>query len=210
MNTTEIIGYIGSLLVAVSLSMKSVWRLRWINLFGSSFFAIYGYLIGALPILIVNSYIAIMNVWYIVDYSRNAACLSFDSVKSLGENYFQRFYNFYEDDIRAFFPEVSFNELTEAETSILFRNMIPVGIFSIHSASEGRAKIIMDYLVPEFRDFRFGKFIYMKKSYVFRDRKINILEANTEIKAHKDYLIKLGFMVNKQNENGGWKLEKKV
>jgi hypothetical protein len=210
MNFTETIGYLGSILVAISLSMKSVWKLRIINLFGSLFFAIYGYLIGAWPIFVVNSYITLMNVWYLIDFSRNTACLSYDSVKSLGDNYFQRFYSFYEDDIRAFFPEVGLEHLKTAETSVLFRNMLPVGIFSLELQEKGRARVIMDYLVPEFRDFRFGMYIYLKKSYIFRDRNIEILEAITKVKAHKNYLNRLGFEEKETLPDGSWRMEKKI
>lgn len=194
MNYIEMVGYLGSLLVAVSLSMKSVMKLRWINLAGSFFFSVYGYLIGAMPIFIVNGYITLMNVWYLVDYSRNTACFSFDTLESVGPGYFNKFYSFYEDDIRAFFPDVSFDQLKSCETSILFRNMIPVGIFSLRMADEGRALVVMDYLIPEYRDFKFGNFLYEKKSYVFRDRQISRLEAKTRNAAHRGYLLKHGFI----------------
>lgn len=194
MNYIEIVGYIGSLLVAVSLSMKSVWKLRWINLAGSFFFSVYGYLIGAIPIFVVNGYITLMNIWYLVDYSRNTACFSFDSLESVGYNYFNKFYGFYEDDIRSHFPDVTYEDLKAAETSVLFRNMIPVGIFSMKIMGEGRARVVMDYLIPEYRDFKFGEFIYQKKSYIFRDRQINRLEATSEVVAHRRYLLKQGFV----------------
>lgn len=193
-SVVELIGYLGSLLVAVSLSMKSLWKLRVINLAGSFFFAVYGYLIGAVPIFVVNSYISIMNVWYLIDYRRNSACFAIDSLKSIGECYFKKFYEFYEDDIRAYFPSVSYEDLKSAETSILFRNMIPVGIFSIRVLSEGRARVVMDYIVPEFRDFKFGLHIYHQKSYLFRDRQITRLEAASTVPAHQSYLRKLGFV----------------
>lgn len=193
-NLVELIGYLGSLLIAVSLSMKSLWKLRVINFIGSSFFAVYGYLIGAVPIFVVNSYIAVMNVWYLIDYRRNTACFVIDSLESVGECYFKKFYGFYEDDIRAHFPSVSYDDLKSGESSILFRNMIPVGIFSIRMLGEGRARIIMDYIVPEFRDFKFGLHIYHQKSYLFRDRQINRLEAVSNVVTHQKYLLKLGFV----------------
>jgi len=194
MNYVEMVGYLGSLLVAVSLSMKSLWKLRWINLAGSLFFSIYGYLIGAWPIFVVNAYICLMNVWYLIDYSRSSASFSLDSLANTGHNYFKKFYGFYEDDIRSFFPDVSFDELERCETSILFRNMIPVGIFSLRMVGEGRARIVMDYIVPEFRDFQFGAYLYERKSYLFRDRQICQLEVETGVEAHRRYLIRLGFV----------------
>ncbi|NCB38518.1 MAG: hypothetical protein EOM80_07075 [Erysipelotrichia bacterium] len=209
-NIVEFIGYLGSVLVAISLSMKSVWKLRWINLAGSIFFAAYGYLIGAIPIFVVNSYISVMNVWYLVDYTRNRACFSLDSLENTGYGFFKKFYDFYEDDIREHFPEVSYEDLKISETSILFRNMIPVGIFSIRIIGEGRARVVMDYIVPEFRDFKFGAYIYQKKSYFFRDRQIARLEAVTEVAAHRRYLMKLGFKEQYEEESKSMLLVKKI
>ena len=143
--------------------------------------------------MVVNSYICLMNIWYLVDYSKNSDCFSLDSLESVGHTFFEKFYSFYEDDIRYYFPEVCYKDLLKAETSVLFRNMIPVGIFSMEIREEGKARVVMDYLVPEFRDFKFGKYIYEKKSYIFRDRKISQLEVKTDVKAHQVYLKKLGF-----------------
>lgn len=210
MNYVELIGYLGSLLVAISLSMKSVWKLRWINLVGSAFFSFYGYLIGAMPIFVVNAYISVMNVWYLLDYSRNSACFTLDSLENIGYNYFKKFYDFYEDDIRAHFPEVSFDDLKACETSVLFRNMIPVGIFSMRIVGEGRARVVMDYIVPEFRDFKFGVYLYQKKSYLFRDRQITRLEAVTEVEAHRRYLMKLGFKEQYSEEDKKILLVRKI
>ena len=55
----EIIGYSGSILVAVSLMMKNILKLRVINFFGASSFALYGYLVDAYPVLILNSFIVV-------------------------------------------------------------------------------------------------------------------------------------------------------
>ena len=46
----ETFGYLASLLVAVSLMMRSIVRLRWINLTGAACFTAYGILIAAYPL----------------------------------------------------------------------------------------------------------------------------------------------------------------
>ncbi len=46
----ELLGYTASLLIAVSLMMTSVLRLRVINLAGAAAFSAYGFLIGAVPV----------------------------------------------------------------------------------------------------------------------------------------------------------------
>ena len=54
MNWIEWIGYAGSALVAVSLMMSAIVRLRLLNLAGALIFALYGALVGAMPVLLVN------------------------------------------------------------------------------------------------------------------------------------------------------------
>ncbi|MBI3163860.1 MAG: YgjV family protein, partial [Chloroflexi bacterium] len=61
----ELVGYVGSVLVAVSLMMKSLLRLRVINLVGALFFVLYGLLIGALPVAFLNALIVGVNVYYL-------------------------------------------------------------------------------------------------------------------------------------------------
>lgn len=64
-NYIEIIGYTGSALVAISLMMKNIYYLRRINLIGASTFAIYGLLVGAMPVLILNSFISLVDIYFI-------------------------------------------------------------------------------------------------------------------------------------------------
>ena len=61
----ELVGYLASALVVTSLAMTSVVRLRMISLAGSITFTVYGALIGSVPIIITNSSIACLNVWFL-------------------------------------------------------------------------------------------------------------------------------------------------
>ena len=65
MDTSELIGYLASALVVVSLAMTSVVRLRAISLAGSVVFVVYGALIGSVPIMITNVAIACLNIWFL-------------------------------------------------------------------------------------------------------------------------------------------------
>jgi hypothetical protein len=64
-NFVEWLGYAASLIVLVSLLMSSVKRLRWINLAGSLAFAVYGFLVGALPVGFMNTGIVLINVYFL-------------------------------------------------------------------------------------------------------------------------------------------------
>ena len=59
-NYVEVIGYVGSVLVAVSLMMKNIYYLRRINLIGAATFATYGLLVGAIPVFVLNGFISLI------------------------------------------------------------------------------------------------------------------------------------------------------
>ena len=63
--TIEIIGYLASIIIVVSMLMSSIIKLRWYNLIGALLFSIYGFLIGALPVGIINAFITLIDIYYI-------------------------------------------------------------------------------------------------------------------------------------------------
>ena len=46
----EWFGYAASVVVAISLTMSSIIKLRWFNLTGAAMFSVYGFVIGAWPV----------------------------------------------------------------------------------------------------------------------------------------------------------------
>ncbi|MFQ3232137.1 hypothetical protein [Reinekea sp.] len=58
-------GYLGSLIIAVSLTMSDIKRLRWINMIGAGMFASYGFIISAWPVLVLNAFIVLINMYHI-------------------------------------------------------------------------------------------------------------------------------------------------
>ena len=64
-NFYELLGYSASVLVALSLSMRSLLKLRVINLSGAVLFTIYGLVIGALPVAALNFFIVLVNLYYL-------------------------------------------------------------------------------------------------------------------------------------------------
>lgn len=65
LNWIEIMGYLASILIAVSLTMSSIVKLRVINLAGALLFGIYGLLIDSMPVALVNFFISFTNIYYL-------------------------------------------------------------------------------------------------------------------------------------------------
>ncbi len=64
-NYFEMLGYLASVLVALSLMMRSLNKLRLINLVGSLLFTVYGFIIGAYPVAVLNAFIVLVNIFYL-------------------------------------------------------------------------------------------------------------------------------------------------
>lgn len=62
----EWIGYLASVVVAISLMMSNIKRLRWCNLIGAALFVAYGIAIGAIPVVLVNFFIVLIDVYYLI------------------------------------------------------------------------------------------------------------------------------------------------
>lgn len=63
---TETVGYLASVGVLVSFLMKGIKMLRIVNIIGCSFFVVYGILLSySFPIIITNTIIIIINIYYL-------------------------------------------------------------------------------------------------------------------------------------------------
>ena len=75
LNNVEILGYIASVLIAISITMESVIKLRVINFIGAVLLGTYGIFIGSMPIILVNYFIAVTNVYYLWKYDYRIPCV---------------------------------------------------------------------------------------------------------------------------------------
>lgn len=59
----ELVGYAASILIAVSLTMTDMLKLRIINSIGCLMFVMYGLNVGAYPVALANAIIIIINIY---------------------------------------------------------------------------------------------------------------------------------------------------
>lgn len=82
MSSVEWFGFAASVVIAYSLMLKDMLKLRIWNLIGAVMFAIYGSLIDAMPVLVLNSFIAIADFYYIVKITQSARAKKTPTIKS--------------------------------------------------------------------------------------------------------------------------------
>jgi hypothetical protein len=192
-NLYEIIGYSGSILVAVSLMMTNIIKLRKVNLIGASTFAVYGFLVNAYPVLVLNSFIALVDLYYLVQMYRRKDAFSLMPVLDSTHPYLNKFLAFYKSDIQKFSPEFNINNIENANFYFVLRNLVPVGIFIYKVTSPGEAEILLDYAIPDYRDHKNAEFLYYAEAEFLRMKGITKLIAVASVKEHKKYLSRIGF-----------------
>lgn len=187
----ELIGYTGSILVAISLMMKSLVRLRTVNMIGAIVFIIYGLLIGAIPVVFLNTLILGVNVYNLWQMWQQKDYFTLMEVRSESA-YLKHFLDFYRKEILEFIPTYLFKPKSEQLVLFVLRNMMPVGVLIVKS-EENTATIFLDFVIPGYRDFRAGKFLYDQSAEFFRQKGITRLITDAGNPRHETYLKRMGF-----------------
>ncbi len=185
----EIIGYVASVLIAVSLMMSSILKLRIINLFGSFVFAIYGLIINAYPVAAVNFFIAIINIYYLFEIYSRKEYFKVLEVEPETE-YLKNFLSFYETDIKKYMPSFTFSVSKENIAFFVLRNMVPAGLIIAKKNIDATVFVELDYVIPGYRDFKIGKFVYNK---IFSEMDVKEISSNPGNENHEKYLKRMGF-----------------
>lgn len=192
----ELVGYTGSILVAVSLMMKSLVRLRTVNMVGAIVFIIYGLLIGAIPVVFLNTLILCVNVYNLWQMWQRKDYFTLMEIRAESA-YLKQFLDFYRREILEFVPTYLFKPKSEQLVLFVLRNMLPVGVLIVKPEADS-AYIFLDFVIPGYRDFRAGKFLFDESAEFFRRKGIVRLITDSGNPRHETYLRRMGFA--RQNE----------
>ena len=204
----ESIGITSSLLIALSMTLKNIKSLRLINLMGCITFVIYGVIIHSLSVTMLNCFTGGVNIFYLarmrIDRYRPE---TFEILNKNPENddYIQRFFNFYLDDIKRFFPSFNLDpgmeNLKGAECFMILRGLQPVSVVIFRRTSQEEISVILDYAIPAYRDCKNGHFFFDTAVSQLAS-KGTVFNAVGEVPAHSSYLRKIGFKPIFINELG--------
>ena len=188
-------GYLASGIIALSMMMNSILKFRWINLAGALTFSVYGFLINALPVGFLNAFIALVDVYYLYTfYSRKEV---FELMEVSSDNSFlQRFAAFHHKDIQHFFPDFDYEKHSSSRCFFVLRNMAVAGIFIAEKQNETHLEVYLDYVIPEYRDLKNGKYIYLHLREQFINEGFTKVIATGHNPNYSQYLVKLGFEKN--------------
>jgi len=194
----ELLGYLASVLVAISLMMSSVLKLRLINLAGAIAFFIYGLLIGAYPIAAVNAVIIGVNLYFLYRIFSSKEYFKLLEVNS-SSAYLHYFLNFYKSEIEKFIPDYRFAPSDEQIIIFVLRDMVPAGLFVGQRNKRGEFRIFLDFVIPAYRDFKIGNYLYYQSGF-FQQQGIHKLMSTPHNNAHAKYLERMGFQQETDQE----------
>ena len=187
----EVIGWIASGLVVVALMATSIVRLRLVGFAASIAFIAYGALIEAWPIVITNVVVALIHLWHL----RVLLAVEeyFDVLRvAPASAYLAFFCQFHREDIQHFVPGYVYEPIDDQLAVFILRNMIPAGVF-IGVPDGDSIEVHLDYVIPRYRDFKVGRYLYSAASEVFEDPGIRSIWSRAETPRQRGYLKRMGF-----------------
>ncbi|MFQ3264891.1 MAG: hypothetical protein ACI9U5_000759 [Colwellia sp.] len=200
MSLLEAFGYVASVLIAVSLMMSNIKQLRWINFYGAAAFSVYGYLIDAYPVFILNGWVAIVDAYYLVRIYQEKDQFNLIRLTTVTSPLFNLLKEQYGEDIMHLDQKFTWQQLDDAVVLLLFRNMKPVGFFSYRQLdNKGRVEVLLDYIIPEYRDFKAAEFMFTGQSNPLNQQGVKHLIVQSVDNKHELYLQRAGFIKKTHN-----------
>lgn len=184
----ELIGYVSSVLILISLLMTSVVKFRVINAVGSVIFTIYAILIHSYPTAVLNACLVAVDVWFLVKVLRSKVSYGVMSA-SADESAVRRFLTLYAEDISFFFPEWEKHMPSADCVFIVYDEMTIAGILAGRMEDREELLVLLDYSAPKYRDCSVGKYLYA----ALAQKGFQSLKTGTQVEKHARYLRKMGF-----------------
>ena len=196
-----IVGYTASLLLAISLLVNNDLKFRWLNTWGCIAFIGYGILIHAFPIILTNSILLLINLFYLIKIYRTHE--DFELIEFKGEEKLvHKFLSFHQSDIQAYFPEYRQEETGNNINFVVLRDLVIANMFVAELTEDGTAIVKINYTVPRYRDYKVGRFIFDRENkYLVSKGVRRLIYQSVFNKKHEKFIRVMGFKKEKINDS---------
>lgn len=189
----EVLGYVASALVVLSLTMSSVLRLRIISLLAAATFIGYGALIGAIPVVITNVGVAVVSIVHLRRLTRDRLRRSY--VEAIAtrpdEPLVARFLDQHRGEISRFQPDADIAPPT-GMTWFIVHEAVPVGLVAAEAIDATTARITCDHVVEAHRDLVPGGVVFGDDGPL-AEAGFGTVVATAVTPEHRRYLQRMGF-----------------
>ena len=189
----ELVGYVASVIIAISVMNTNVLRLRLFNLAGAAFFVAYGLLIKAWPVVALNVYIVGVQSYHLFKIFRAREYFRMLVVKPESE-YLQHFLTHHMKDIRKHYRNFEYKAETNLLTLFVLRDTVPAGVFIGEIQPNGDLQVKLDYVTPDYRDLKVAQFLLTEQVDYFREYGVKRIVSPAGSGKHAKYLKKMGFI----------------
>ncbi len=202
MGVIDLVGWSGSALLVYSLLQTRVLRFRVLNLLAALILVGYNAVITVWPMVAMNVVIAAINAGVIWRLQRGRHDLRSYDVVPIGaeEPYLRHVLQRHGEDIRRFHPQVQWPPAEGEPLAFLVLaggegNGETAGIVLAHRTGDPTtAQIDVDYVLPRYRDFTPGEFVY-RPDGPFAASGVRRVLAPRDVQAADAYLARTGFRV---------------
>lgn len=192
----EIIGWAGSALLVWSLWETRVLRFRAYNLVASVVLTFYNAVLGVWPMVAVNAAITLINVFHLTrllrtrDDERTYEVVEVDPT----DDYLRYVLRRNAPDIERHNPGFAWDGAAPGRWAFLvLRESETVGVVLLSDGGGGTARVELDYVLPRFRDFSVGKFVYRHGGRLADLGFRRLLAPSDRMVDADDYFPRVGF-----------------
>lgn len=195
MSWLDVLGWCGSAVLVLSLLQARVLRFRLINTVGTSILLVFNALIGVWPMVGMNAVLLAINLWFIAKLVRERHDSEAFEVVAVGPDdaFLRRILTVQASDIARFQPDATWQPAAERDHAfVVLKGTEIVGVVLI-DADGDVARVRLDYVVPRYRDFTPGEFLWRRSDFL---RGLGFRHVLTPEEMVGDYYAKVGFRRN--------------
>ena len=204
MSLVDALGWAGSALLVYSVLQSRMLRLRVMNLAASLALVAFNAIIGVWPMVAMNAALCLINGWFAISLVRQRnRGKAFEWVGARGDDPFvARFLAHHGPAVAEFFPvardlPAALATVSAADTlcALVLHGDVTVGLVvatADDGAPGGTWRLLVDYVIPGYRDYTAGSFIYSPAG-PFAARGARQVVAGPELASVRAYLGHAGF-----------------
>lgn len=184
------LGYVASFIILVSLTMKSIVKLRWINAAGSALFVVFAFLTRSTPTIVMNFGIIAIDLWYVLHLTQSRK--DYQLIKAeRGSAFLDFFYFKHRFEIDEIFGDEAFEEAKGFSYFVCDSEI--AGLFAWKENTPTECQILLDFVTPKYRDTKIGSYFFEQQLPYFREKGYTHFVYYNVGEGHWKYLEKIGF-----------------
>ncbi len=187
----QVIGWVGSAVLVFSVLQSKFLRFRILNGIASLVLVAYNALLGSWPQVAMNAVLVLIDAYFLVRLlGEQRAEKAFTYVQA-DPRLRQWFFQAHRKDILAFHPDFA-DQVGSCEAELLFHQDRAIGLVAF-TQSDDQAELLADYVVPAYRDYAPGAFVYSAAGPLVA-RGIGSIPVATAHPAVVSSLTKMGYV----------------